>query len=107
MYDGSVELTEVTLTTAAVAPLGTGPAPATLMFVNRLWPSGPGVPTPKRLSTIRPGLTGTKTPPVAEKYPMTSATTCVDPAKLKMLTCPPAPTFARTRLATVSPGTKL
>ena len=63
---------------------------------------------PKRLSTIRCGLKGTNCPvPDAEKYPTTSATTWVEPPELKMLTWPPAPTLASTRLATVSPGTKL
>src|SRR4029078_1904071 len=42
-----------------------------------------------------------------ENEPMTSTTTCVCPALLKMLICPPAPTLARTRLAIVKPAVKL
>jgi len=69
MKEGAVELTDVTLTIAAVAPLGTGPMPATSTELLSCWPSGPDtpLPIPLRLSTIRCGLTGTKTPPVAEK----------------------------------------
>jgi len=69
MYEGAVELTDVTLTIAAVAALGTGPTPATSTELLTLCPRGPEtpLPIPLRLSTIRCGLTGTKTPPDAEK----------------------------------------
>ena len=54
---------------AAVAEAGTGPIPPTDRLTTPPWPSGPStpVPTAKRLSTIRCGLTGTKSPPEPEK----------------------------------------
>ena len=52
MYDGAVELTDVTLTIAAVAALGTGPMPATSTELLSCWPSGPDTPLPIPLTTV-------------------------------------------------------
>ena len=110
----------VMLTITAVAGVpeptsGTPPRPATLKIKVLLARSGAiGTPPfPVRVSRIRSGVRPVNCPPVAlasepsVNHPPTSTTTSVFPAPLLMLTAPPVPSIAITRLGTVCPALKL
>ena len=92
---------------------GTPPRPATWTVIVPPWPRAcAGAPVPSRVSRMRLGATAFIRPPaetaVASVYqPPTSITTSTHPAPLVMVTRPAVPSLTMTRLAIVSPASKL